>query len=381
MQDWNDILKQWCQHWLAVPSVTPDGGAGQDFIAEILEDLGFTVQRHKHADVANLWAERDPTKPTFLFLGHSDVVPADPKEWQSDPFILTEREDTWFARGIADMKGAVLAMLMAYRRILTECPDFPLNLAMLLTGDEEGEAKHGTVEIVKLLAAKQRKMDYVLIGEPSSKTQVGDSMRIGRRGSLHVNLRIQGEAGHVAYPEKLKHPVQALTTLLNALELQVWDLGLNYMPATSMQIVSMRSESLAENMTPSFCDLHLNFRYSAASTAEQLLADLQLLIENCTLPISMRHRLSGRPFYHPPGRLAKAAQEAVFTHSGLQPELNAGGGTSDGRFITTISDEIVEFGLCNASIHKANECCGSKDIAELSSLYLAMLYRLAGMPS
>lgn len=358
-------------------SVTPDDEGCQALIADRLREAGFTCETLTFGDVTNLWARRGTATPLFCFAGHTDVVPAGPpEEWHSDPFEPVIRDGKLYGRGAADMKASLAAMVEAAVEFTGEHPDHQGSIAFLITSDEEGRARDGTQRVIETLDARGEKIDWCLIGEPSCATQLGDTIRIGRRGSLSGMLTINGQQGHVAYPQLADNPIQRFAPVLAELYAQTLDDGNEYFPPTSFQVVQIESGSGAPNVTPGSLYTRFNFRYSTVWTHEELQAHVERQLDAHELDYTLNWHLSGAPFLTPEDRLTRAAQRAVAEVTGIEPELSTGGGTSDGRFIAPSGAQVVEFGPINASIHKVNEHVCVDDIDRLRAVYLATLREL-----
>ncbi len=349
-------------------SVTPDDAGCLDVIGERLSRCGFTLERIDHNGVSNLWATRGESGPTFCFAGHTDVVPTgDLSAWQSPPFEPVIRDGVLYGRGAADMKGSVAAMVTALERLSAET--LPGTLAVLFTSDEEGIAVDGTRRVVELLRERGTRIDYCLVGEPSSQRQLGDLLRIGRRGSLTGRLTVRGVQGHVAYPDRVKNPIHLALPALAELTATTWDQGNEFFPATSFQISNLNAGTGADNVVPGTLQAVFNFRYSTASTAEGLKARVAAVLERHGLDHEVEWHLSGEPFLTRPGHLLSAVLAVLEATLGVTPELSTGGGTSDGRFIATHGTEVVELGPINATIHQIDECVKVADLAPLSLVY------------
>lgn len=349
-------------------SVTPDDAGCLDVIGERLSRCGFTLERIDHNGVSNLWATRGESGPTFCFAGHTDVVPTgDLSAWQSPPFEPVIRDGVLYGRGAADMKGSVAAMVTALERLSAET--LPGTLAVLFTSDEEGIAVDGTRRVVELLRERGTRIDYCLVGEPSSQLQLGDLLRIGRRGSLTGRLTVRGVQGHVAYPDRVKNPIHLALPALAELTATTWDQGNEFFPATSFQISNLNAGTGADNVVPGTLQAVFNFRYSTASTAEGLKARVAEVLERHGLDHEVQWHLSGEPFLTRPGHLLSAVLAVLEATLGVTPELSTGGGTSDGRFIATHGTEVVELGPINATIHQIDECVKVADLAPLSLVY------------
>jgi len=358
-------------------SVTPADEGCQDLIADRLRRSGFECETLRYGEVTNLWARRGTSSPVFCFAGHTDVVPTGPEDqWDSDPFVPDIRDGTLYGRGAADMKASLAAMIDATEEFIAGHPQHPGSIAFLITSDEEGRAREGTKKVIETLDARDEKIDWCLIGEPSCNEQFGDTIRIGRRGSLSGMLTVHGQQGHVAYPQLADNPIRRFAPVLADLYAQTFDGGNEYFPPTSFQVVQIESTSGAPNVTPDSLYTRFNFRYSTVWTHEQLQKHVEKLFDRHGLDYTLKWHLSGAPFLTPEDRLSRATQEAVAEVTGVTPELSTGGGTSDGRFISPSGAQVVEFGPINKSIHKANEHIRVDDIEGLKDVYLKTLENL-----
>lgn len=363
-------------------SVTPDDAGCQALIGERLARLGFRCEPLRFEEVDNLWAIRTPTSgataaPIFVFAGHTDVVPTGPAEqWSSPPFEPQIRDGLLFGRGAADMKASLAAMVVATERFVGDHPDCPAAIAFLLTSDEEGPARHGTRAVVDALTARGVRMDWCVVGEPSSHARLGDTIRVGRRGSLNGTLRVQGQQGHVAYPELADNPIHRLAPALAELAARNWDDGNEFFPPTSFQISNIRGGTGATNVIPGAVEVLFNFRYCTEQTAAGLQRLVTDLLDAHGLRYSIDWALSGEPFLTQQGRLIEAVQGAIHDVAGLEPTPSTSGGTSDGRFIAPTGCEVVELGPCNATIHKIDEHVAVADLEPLARTYQRVLERL-----
>lgn len=362
-------------------SITPEDAGCQDLLADRLQALGFAVHRVDFGQTRNLWAVHGSAGPLLAFVGHTDVVPPGPLErWSSDPFVPEIRDGRLYGRGAADMKAAVAAMCVALEAFVRAHPAHPGRVALLLTSDEEGSAADGIKRVVPWLLERGERIDWCLIGEPSSSAVLGDRIRIGRRGSLHAYITVHGIQGHVAYPEHALNPVFAAGPLLSALAAATWDEGNAHFPPTSFQIYEAHAGTGANNVIPGEFQLNGNFRFGTASTAESLEAALRALLDRSGVRFSLRMRLSSAPFLTTATTLIDAVGAATTAVLGRRPVSDTGGGTSDGRFIAAMGSEIVELGPVNASIHKVDEHVAVADLAPLARIYLDVLERLSGPP-
>jgi len=362
-----------CGELVARPSVTPDDAGCQRLIAERL------LPRFYCGEVTNVLFTRGLGSPSLWFLGHTDVVPPGPEDlWTHPPFSAEDRDGMLFGRGVADMKGAVAAMVVALEAFLKHNPDPGRGqLGLLLTSDEEGEATDGIVRVAEELAAAGQAPDYCVVGEPSSLSRLGDSVRIGRRGSIHVRLRVRGIQGHTAFPQHLDNPVHRLAPFLNELVQTVWDRGTAEFPATSAQVASIQAGTGARNVTPADLLLLLNIRHCPETSSGKVKSWLESSLKRHGIEnFDLDWQVSGEPFYSMPGKLREATIEACRDILGMEPDLNTGGGTSDGRFIAPLGTEVLELGLVNSSIHKIDECTPIADLGRLSDVYHDIIRRI-----
>ena len=333
-------------------------------------------------DVTNLWARRGTSSPLFCFAGHTDVVPpGDADDWQSDPFEPDIRGEHVYARGSADMKSGLAAMIVAVERFLADYPDHAGSIAFLITSDEEGRARDGTLKVMEALTGRGEKIDWCVIGEPSSHTELGDVVRIGRRGSLSGMLEVKGIQGHVAYPHLADNPIRRFAPVLAELHGIIWDEGNEFFPPTSFQVVNIQSGIGAPNVTPAQLSARFNFRYSTEWDHHRLKERVQAILDAHEIDYELRWHLSGEPFLTQPGRLIDAVSQAVEERSGRKPELSTGGGTSDGRFISPAGADVVELGPVSASIHKIDEHVRMADVGMLTSMYQRILELMLGSAS
>lgn len=359
------------------PSVTPLDEGCQQLMAERLAALGFDIESMFFEDTLNLWARRGQGKPLFCFAGHTDVVPTGPLEqWHSPPFEPQIRDGLLYGRGTADMKGSLAAMIVATERFLAKNPLLTGDIAFLITSDEEGPFINGTKRVIETLEARQEKISWCLVGEPSSTQQVGDVIKNGRRGSLTGYLKIKGVQGHVAYPHLVDNPIHKAAPALAALSTEVWDHGNAFFPATSFQISNIHAGTGATNVVPGELSLTFNFRYSTEVTAEQLQQRVLALLDQHKLQYDIEWVLNGLPFLTDRGPLVEAAVKAVRQVQGFETSLETTGGTSDGRFIAPTGAQVVELGPCNGTIHKINEHVRVADLELLTDMYEAMLWHL-----
>ena len=352
------------------PSVSPADADCQVLIGELLEASGFTVERLKFGAVDNLWARRGRVAPALVFAGHTDVVPAGPREqWQVDPFAAVVEGGTLTGRGAADMKGSLAAMINACRRFVGRYPKASGSIGLLITSDEEGAADDGTLKVMETLASRGETFQYCVVGEPSSTAKLGDTVKIGRRGSLSGIMTIRGVQGHVAYPLQVDNPIHALAKFVAAMTREPIDAGNEHFPPTTFQMVNVLSDAGAPNVVPGELKCRFNLRYSNVWTHEQLSARIEQLLKDLGIAYELRWRVAGKPFLTQPGKLTEAVQEAVRESTGVTPELSTSGGTSDGRFIAPYGIDVVELGPINATIHKVNEHVSVADLERLEHIY------------
>ncbi len=358
-------------------SVTPDDNGCQSIMIERLKKIGFEIHPLKFGDVDNFWATRGNSGPIFAFAGHTDVVPAGNEDaWNTSPFEPTIKGDYLYGRGAADMKGGLASMVTATENFVQDNPDHNGTIAFLITSDEEGVAINGTVKVMDYLNENDTKIDYCLLGEPSSTSITGDVIKNGRRGSLNGVINVNGQQGHVAYPHLAKNPIHFIAPALNDLCLQEWDSGNEYFPATSFQISNFHSGGGVTNVVPGEAKVMFNFRYSTETTKEELMAKVHEILDNHKIDYTLDWHHSGNPFLTPVGDLVSACVSAIEETKDITPELSTSGGTSDGRFIAQEGTQVVELGPVNATIHQINESILVKDLEDLSSIYTKVLTRI-----
>ncbi len=360
---------------IARPSITPDDAGCQAMLAERLRSLGFHIEWMNAGEVTNLWARRNDRGPLICLAGHTDVVPPGPAEaWSSPPFQPTVRDGLLFGRGAADMKGGLAALVVAAERFLRRHPDHDGSIAFLLTSDEEGVATEGTVKVIEALERRGEKIDYAILGEPTSRVALGDEFKIGRRGSLTGNLTVHGVQGHVAYPHLADNPVHRALPALVELATTVWDEGNAHFPPTTFQIANIHAGTGANNVIPGELFVQFNFRFNTEWTAEGLQEKVEGILRRHGLNYGMQWNLSALPFLTPSdGRLAEAVHTAVRDVLGIETLPSTSGGTSDARFIAPTGAEVIELGPLNATIHKVDECVAIVDLERLASVYERML--------
>ncbi|MBF56681.1 succinyl-diaminopimelate desuccinylase [Halomonas sp. FeN2] len=363
---------------LSRASVTPDDEGCQELMIERLAALGFHIERLPFGDVKNFWAVRGHHGPVVAFAGHTDVVPSGPyTNWQYPPFEpCIDDEGMLCGRGAADMKGSLASMLTAVERFVTHHPDHDGRIAFLITSDEEGPAVDGTRAVVEHLRERNERLDYCIVGEPSSTTRLGDVIKNGRRGSLGATLHIKGVQGHVAYPHLARNPIHQAMPALDALVNEHWDAGNDFFPATSFQISNLRAGTGATNVIPGDVEVVFNFRFSTEVTSDELKARTETILDQHGLEYQIDWTLNGEPFLTAEGALVDAAIKGVEAVTGERPALSTSGGTSDGRFIATLGAQVVELGPLNDTIHKVNERVRASDLDDLSRIYEATLQAL-----
>lgn len=365
------------ENLLARRSVTPSDEGCQQVMAERLAAAGFALERMPFGNVENFWARRGRDGPLFCFAGHTDVVPTGPlEEWRSDPFVPVIRDGMLYGRGAADMKSGLAAMVTATEEFVRAHPDHRGSIAFLITSDEEGASVDGTRRVVEALRERGERIDWCLVGEPSSEESIGDTIKVGRRGSLSGRLTVHGVQGHVAYPQLAENPVHTLAPALAELTGREWDGGTEHFQPTTFQVSNLNAGTGAPNVIPGELKARFNLRYSPVQTPESLKASVEEVLRRHRVRYSLEWYLSGEPFYTVPGLLSRAVGDAVAEVARAQPKLSTGGGTSDGRFIAPLGAQVVELGVVNASIHKVNECVRVADIDALHRMYFNVLRNL-----
>jgi succinyl-diaminopimelate desuccinylase len=358
-------------------SVTPADEGCQELMAQRLDRIGFRVERLRYGNVDNLWARRGAAGPLLCFAGHTDVVPTGPlEEWRSDPFKPVVREGLLYGRGAADMKSGLAAMLTAAESFIAEHPDHRGAVAFLITSDEEGPSVDGTRRVIETLRERGERIDWCIVGEPSSETAIGDTIKIGRRGSLSGRLTVHGVQGHIAYPQFAENPIHSFAPALAELSGRVWDQGNEHFQPTTFQVSNLNAGTGAPNVIPGELKARFNLRYSPVHTLDELKGSVEQVLTRHQVKYTLEWYLSGEPFYTPPGPLSTAVCAAVRTITGRDPALSTGGGTSDGRFIAPMGAQVVELGVVNATIHKVNECVRIEDVDTLHAIYLQALRNL-----
>ncbi|MEX0618771.1 MAG: succinyl-diaminopimelate desuccinylase [Pseudohongiellaceae bacterium] len=361
---------------IRLPSITPDDAGCQTLLIERLQKCGFAVEPLPFGNVSNFWATLGESGPLLVFAGHTDVVPPGPEqEWRHPPFSATVKGGLLHGRGAADMKGSLAAMVTACERFLQQRQPVG-QLAFLITSDEEGDAVDGTRRVMETLLQRGVRLDYCVVGEPSSTDTLGDVIRIGRRGSLSATLTLLGTQGHVAYPHLARNPLHAMLDPLAELCRQEWDNGNEAFPATSFQISNIRGGTGAENIIPGSVEIRFNLRFSTELDETAIRRRTEAVLDNYDIDYRIDWRLSGDPFLTPGGALIDATVAAVKEITGVSTQMSTGGGTSDGRFIAPAGVELVELGPLNHSIHKVNEQVSVEDLDQLSRIYQTILDKL-----
>ncbi len=362
------------QALIARPSITPDDQGCQQLICDRLEPLGFQAEHMRFGEVDNLWLRRGTEGPVLCFAGHTDVVPTGPLgEWQSDPFQPEVRDGLLYGRGAADMKGSIAAFVVACEQFIAQHPQHKGSIALLITSDEEGPSINGTVKVVETLQARAEKIDWCLVGEPSSTQQAGDIIKNGRRGSLNAQLKIFGKQGHVAYPQLADNPIHRAAPALAELAAVKWDQGNAFFPPTTFQISNLNAGTGATNVIPGEINALINFRFSTELTEDQIRTQTEAILNRHELNYQLNWKLSGQPFLTAEGELVAACVNSIRQHTGIETQLSTAGGTSDGRFIAPTGAQVVELGPCNKTIHQINECVSVADLDTISKVYQGIL--------
>jgi succinyl-diaminopimelate desuccinylase len=362
---------------MARRSVTPADEGCQQIMMERLAAAGFQIEALRYGSVDNFWAKRGNGGPVLCFAGHTDVVPTGPlEEWKTDPFVPSVRDGLLYGRGAADMKSGLAAMVTASEEFVAAHPSHKGSIAFLITSDEEGPSVDGTKRVVEMLAARKERIDWCVVGEPSSETQLGDTIKVGRRGSFSGRLTVHGVQGHVAYPQLAENPVHTFAPALAELTSRVWDEGTEHFQPTTFQISNLNAGTGAPNVIPGELKARFNLRYSPIQTQEGLKQTVEGILRKHGVRFTIEWYVSGEPFYTPPGALSDAVGSAIQQVTGSRPKLSTGGGTSDGRFIAPLGAQVVELGVVNATIHKVNESVRVEDIDQLHRIYFNVLRNL-----
>ena len=351
-------------------SITPLDEGCQDLLINRLELLGFKIEKMPYGNVRNFYARKGHEAPLLVFAGHTDVVPTGPEvEWSSPPFEPTIKNDRLYGRGAADMKASLAAFIISIEEFLAENKNHKGSIGLLITSDEEGIAVDGTVKVIEALKNRKEKVDFCIVGEPTCVAKFGDTVKNGRRGSLSAKLKVKGIQGHIAYPELIKNPIHTVAPAIDDLVKTIWDEGNEYFPKTSWQISNINGGTGATNVVPGFVEILFNFRYSSASTADMLKSRFIEILEKHQLDYDIDWEHSGEPYLTEKGSLVNILSDAVEEISGTKPTISTTGGTSDGRFISKLCDQVVEFGPINESIHKIDENVVINDIETLKDVY------------
>jgi succinyl-diaminopimelate desuccinylase len=358
-------------------SVTPEDKGCQELMITRLEAIGFIVERMRFGEVDNFWARRGTEKPVLAFAGHTDVVPSGPvDQWHTPPFEPTIKDGFLYGRGAADMKGSLASWIVALEEFIALHPNHRGSLALLITSDEEGPFVDGTTRVIDTLEARDEKMDWCIVGEPSSTNTLGDVIKNGRRGSLTANITAKGIQGHVAYPHLVINPIHKVAPALAELVSTKWDDGNEFFPPTSFQIANINGGTGASNVVPGHVEVMCNFRYSTELTADELTTKLESILDNHKVDYDIQWTYNGLPFLTGSGSLVDACRDAIKTTTGTDTQLSTAGGTSDGRFIAPTGAQVVELGPCNGTIHQLNECVKVSDLEQLTQVYFGVLTRL-----
>lgn len=366
---------------IAKASVTPDDAGCQQLMQERLSTLGFENETMIFEDTTNLWSRKGNSEPVFCFAGHTDVVPAgDVSQWKTPPFEGIEKDGMLYGRGAADMKGSLAAMLIATERFVTYHPDHQGSIAYLITSDEEGPFINGTTRVIDALEARNEKITFCIVGEPSSSYTIADIIKNGRRGSISGELRIKGKQGHVAYPEHVENPIHFAMPVLAELSQMHWDHGNEYFPATSFQLSNIKSGTGATNVVPGHLDVWFNLRYSTELTDDIIVEKVESILALHSIDYELKWTFNGKPFITESGPWLDAISNAIITTTGSAPELSTSGGTSDGRFIAPTGAKVIELGPCNDTIHQINECVSCDDLRKLADIYYHCLVNVLCPP-
>jgi len=375
--DSDDATLALTRELIARQSVTPDDAGCQDAMVSRLKQAGFSVDAMRFGEVDNFWATHGRSGPLLVFAGHTDVVPpGDEASWDSDPFEATVIGDELFGRGAADMKASLAAMVVACEQFIEQRPDHAGRIGFLITSDEEGPAKNGTVKVMESLSSQGEQIDWCVVGEPSSTTVLGDLVKNGRRGSLNARLIVNGTQGHIAYPHLADNPIHHAMPALDALAKEAWDNGNDFFDPTSLQISTIRAGQGVTNVIPGSLEVLFNLRFSTELTAEAIKSRCEDILKAHGLSYDIEWSLSGEPFLTEPGALLDAVMQSIEAVAGCRPQVSTGGGTSDGRFIAPSGAQVVEVGHVNATIHQCNERVKLADIPKLTEIYKGILERL-----
>jgi len=362
---------------MARRSVTPADEGCQAVMTARLAAAGFQIEPLRYGSVENFWAKRGSGGPVFCFAGHTDVVPTGPlEEWRTDPFVPSIKDGVLYGRGAADMKSGLAAMVTACETFVAAHPNHKGSIAFLITSDEEGPSVDGTKRVVETLSARKERIDYCVVGEPSSEKAIGDTIKVGRRGSFSGRLTVHGVQGHVAYPHLAENPVHTFAPALAELTSRVWDQGTEHFQPTTFQISNFNAGTGAPNVIPGELKARFNLRYSPIQTQERLKETVEGILKKHGVRFTIEWYVSGEPFYTAPGTLSDAVGAAIQEVTGSRPKISTGGGTSDGRFIAPLGAQVVELGVVNATIHKVNESVRVEEIDKLHQIYVNVLRNL-----
>ena len=368
------------QELIRRPSITPSDGGCTEQLSERLRATGFVTEYFNKNGVTNLWAKRgssDNKLPSVVFSGHTDVVPPGKNaKWETDPFMPTIIDGYIYGRGASDMKGSLAAMIIAAESFVKKHPQHKGSIGFMLTSDEEGEAVDGTQHIVQSLQARGESIDYAIVGEPTTDKQLGDSIRIGRRGSINGTIVIQGKQGHVGYPEQLSNPIHNSSKLIHKLATKRWDMPSRYFPSTSFQLVKVHSESGAMNVTPATLEMVFNFRYSPRNSFEKIKSYVEKKAQKYGLDAQFEWEHEASPYLTRRGKLRKTVQKVIQQETQMKTKLTTGGGISDGRYIKQLAKQVIELGPCNKTIHQVNERVAVSELNKLCHLYFRVLEEL-----
>jgi succinyl-diaminopimelate desuccinylase len=365
------------QRLIQRPSVSPDDAGCTKEISELLAAAAFKFTDYSRNQTTNLWAQHGQNAPLFVWAAHTDVVPPGPlDQWEFPPFAAEIQQNRIYGRGAVDMKSSLAAMTTATLKFIQDYPQYSGSIAFLITSDEESSAVDGTTYVVEQLRTKNLIPNWCIVGEPSSTEKFGDTIKIGRRGTLNAELRIHGKQGHIAYPHLADNPIHRSLEVLTTLTTKQWDQGNKDFPATALQISNIHAGTGASNVIPAYIDIQFNFRYSPEVTAEQLQQEVDKILRQHHLNFNITWQHSGKPFYTPAGQLVKGLQEVISQQTSQTPQLSTEGGTSDGRFIATLGCEVVEFGPSNKTIHQINEFIEIEELLKLEAVYYQILHKL-----
>jgi succinyl-diaminopimelate desuccinylase len=371
-----DVIELACE-LISRPSVTPEDAGCQKLIAEILNLSTFSHESMVFEDTTNLWSRRGNTEPVFCFAGHTDVVPpGNLEQWHTPPFEPTINDGRLYGRGAADMKGSIAAMLVATTKFVKNHPDHNGSIAYLITSDEEGPFINGTTKVIDTLEARNEKITYCIVGEPSSSNTIGDVIKNGRRGSISGELMVKGKQGHVAYPEHVINPIHQAMSALAELSEMHWDNGNDYFPPTSFQISNINSGTGATNVVPGELTALFNLRYSTELNDDIIVQRVTSLLDKHQFNYDIKWTFNGKPFITEPGIFLNSVSQAIVDSTGITPEISTSGGTSDGRFIAPTGAEVIELGPCNSTIHQINECVGCDELITLVDIYYRSLVKV-----